>query len=1099
MKTRLSILLIILWSASVFGADFLHVNVGSITAFQAISIVTGQVATISLTITNPAPTNGTLTVNGFQLQWTNSPVRGNQMQLTNTVNQGAINLFNAITNSLNQSFGLASSPASFNATISSATVSMSVSNGYSLIVSNDWSTWATFGTVTNSGGTVPVGGSGTTIVNNITQTGSGGVTNGDASLIITNLALGAPSFYTGKVAYASIPYLQSIGIVPTNATLAALANGNANGLTNIVQTIHPSSTVGVTGPDAQNGYTFTASATPGVITNGQSGVTKLTALTLLNGLLFDSGQNLIISNDTLWSAALSSPIANFGSKNGNAGSFNYENSLVFNEGTNVAWVFYDKNGALTPANQLVDSNELVQLGVFNSVTGGVGLAGATVTVVSNVLEVGLNAFGGGPIQTTNLSFFAGLHDGSTNSQLINVIGNLEKVVTNTTGLSASPVTYVFSNEPPSTLSEELYLYAPVSPTNNVVVNFVFAGNVSGWTFKGPGSNGFTLAQGSTMYLPIHVDGPVQQMYIPIPTSATPVTNSTVAFGTGFTLTQGGTGQVGNTYFPTSIVSAVTQSAIGSNGVLVAATSPTTTVFSADTSGTSPIVSTGALASAISTNAGALSGVATTNLVAGSTNTTGSAVFGTVGAVTIGGVPFAEITSAIATGFASASLTGVFNQVSGVFPGVLSALLGVKEKSPATYWWLLQGAGSNYNTFVISGSELTNVGGFAAVVAATYTNGWLFTSTNGVGPNATWYTNNANALGAAVAGEFETTGTSSATNSLTFANNTSITNLLPSLPIGCSIWRNGQTLLFSNNITAWTNSLTTGDVGYVNGGTYTLTNTILTFDGLTGVVVNSYQPQIFSYWNSSASAIGEAMSFQNCTNLQVNGDWNIQAIFLSGYNTNLNSQLFGIAYSQWVYINGMHAQIQMNEQPAPSKVKAIPIVSGNQNIYINNCKIGNVENYSGGETQQIASIGAFHGNAIAANYTIVLNGCYFYGDAWDLGINNQGDNASIACSTGIPFAVNSWALSNPNANGVSGTNGDSYTVIFGGFETNENMSYYLPGTRADTLQTVTNAVKSVPPDWNLLRNLTGSNDWQATIPTPAGTNYNSHIYGASGLL
>jgi hypothetical protein len=290
--------------------------------------------------------------------------------------------------------------------------------------------------------------------------------------------------------------------------------------------------------------------------------------------------------------------------------------------------------------------------------------------------------------------------------------------------------------------------------------------------------------------------------------------------------------------------------------------------------------------------------------------------------------------------------------------------------------------------------------------------------------------------------------------------------LQGLPIGCSIYRpsTGATLLYSNNITAWANAVQNGDNAFVIGGSYSYTNFVFPWRGLSGIVVRAVSPQIQSIFTTGSNnlpytgGIGELMALDNATNCWILGDWNVRVIFTSTYPTHLNAQLLAASLASYnVWFEGMHAQIEVQTLPLPSQDKALVFVSGASHIYVNNCRFGYIADYPGGETNNTAacSVSVFHGNASPG--TIYFNNDIFYGYQW----SGFGTNNIVPAA----YVYNCWGI-DENAYGVFPAN-DAYTTVLGTFDTNENLTYFLPGTPLPQIPINTNSLKRTPPDWGNL--------------------------------
>jgi hypothetical protein len=303
--------------------------------------------------------------------------------------------------------------------------------------------------------------------------------------------------------------------------------------------------------------------------------------------------------------------------------------------------------------------------------------------------------------------------------------------------------------------------------------------------------------------------------------------------------------------------------------------------------------------------------------------------------------------------------------------------------------------------------------------------------------------------------------------------------LQGLPMGCSIYRpsTGATLLYSNNITAWANAVQSGDSAFIIGGSYSYTNFVFPWMGLSGITVRAVSPQIQSVFTAGSNniptsgGIGQLFDLSNGTNDYILGDWNARIIFAPTYPTHINAQLLSAgagAYNVW--FDGMHAQIELEAPPQPSQDKALVFVTGASHIYVDNCRIGYIANYPGGETNEAAacSIGAFHGNASPGS--IYFNNDIFYGYQWScFGTNNF-----------IPavYIYNSWAI---DETGYILPGNDAYPTAFGTFDTNENLSYFLPGSPLPQIPVSANSLKRTPPDWG---NISASaiNFGSASTPT-----------------
>jgi hypothetical protein len=279
--------------------------------------------------------------------------------------------------------------------------------------------------------------------------------------------------------------------------------------------------------------------------------------------------------------------------------------------------------------------------------------------------------------------------------------------------------------------------------------------------------------------------------------------------------------------------------------------------------------------------------------------------------------------------------------------------------------------------------------------------------------------------------------------------------------GCYIVRAGNTLSFGTNIQGWANSITNDDTAYVVGGSYSLTNCIFNWNGLSGAVICAIRPQIVDVFTAQVGGIGELISMDNSTNCTVLGDWNARCIFAPTYPPNADAAIID-GNGLNITVDGMHAQLERQAQPSPGgQDKALVFVSGAQNIVLKNLIIGTRNNYPGGETNWSSApwVSAFHGNSVT-NVTIVSS--IFYGDVWH-GFSVQTNEFTI---------YNCWALDESSIFS-SWTSFEPLYASCGSFDTNENNSYWLPGTPPEQMPPVPTAVKRVPPDWNLPR-MVGTN-------------------------
>jgi hypothetical protein len=274
--------------------------------------------------------------------------------------------------------------------------------------------------------------------------------------------------------------------------------------------------------------------------------------------------------------------------------------------------------------------------------------------------------------------------------------------------------------------------------------------------------------------------------------------------------------------------------------------------------------------------------------------------------------------------------------------------------------------------------------------------------------------------------------------------------------GCYIVRAGNNLSFGANIQGWANAITNGDAAYVIGGSYNLTNTIFNWAGLSGVTVCAIAPQITDVFTYQPNGFGWLINLIGATNFLVLGDWNARCIFTSTYPPSVDAAIVDGDAGINITVDGMHAQLEREAQPNPGgQDKALIFVSGAQNIILKNLKIGCRNNYPGGETNWLCSpwVSAFHGNPVT-NVTFVS--CVFYGDVWH-GFSVQTNEFTI---------YNCWALDESSI--FSGW--ASFEPLYGScgsFDTNENNSYWLPGTPPQQMSPVPYAGKRTPPDWNVL--------------------------------
>jgi hypothetical protein len=299
--------------------------------------------------------------------------------------------------------------------------------------------------------------------------------------------------------------------------------------------------------------------------------------------------------------------------------------------------------------------------------------------------------------------------------------------------------------------------------------------------------------------------------------------------------------------------------------------------------------------------------------------------------------------------------------------------------------------------------------------------------------------------------------------------------------GCYIVRAGTNISFGSNIAAWAGAVQSGDAAMINGGFYVVTNFNFNWSGKRDLLLSAVHSAIslvYTSYNITPSfPPGCSIILENCTNVLCTGDWNLRAIFTSTYPVDKFAYLIDAGHqSANITFDGLHVQMELQSQPIGGEDKALVAVSGGNiisNIVFENCRVGYIPEYSGGETDNANApvIGAFHGNGDTPAVTI--NNCIFYGGRWH----------GLGWTTGnTPWAhiYNSWGL---DGTSYVNPNYDSYTAVLGSIDATESLSYYLPGTPLPQMQVVTNAVKRVPPDWNL-PTISGTN----VTYTIGGTNY-----------
>jgi len=296
-------------------------------------------------------------------------------------------------------------------------------------------------------------------------------------------------------------------------------------------------------------------------------------------------------------------------------------------------------------------------------------------------------------------------------------------------------------------------------------------------------------------------------------------------------------------------------------------------------------------------------------------------------------------------------------------------------------------------------------------------------------------------------------------------NSTVTGATNALPLGCSILRGTNTIYFGDNITNWSTSIISGDSAFVVGGKYVLTNFCFLWYWQTNTTIEAIGPQIQDIITTGVGFPGgnaRVIDMEHSLNCQILGDWNIREIFTSAFCAGAGEDvsLLVIDADANVTVDGFHGQYEV---PANGVCYGnAPFVTEmccvDTNCCIKNAKIGTWFGSPGATTGQ-AWIGAFDNEP---NNTVFFVNDIFYGDEWQAVDNWLG-------STIVPF-YNCYVL---DPNGIITGTALQQLSVMGTIDTNENATYWLPGTPPDVCAVPTNSMKRMPPDCGTFTSLTAT--------------------------
>ncbi|MGO9611311.1 MAG: hypothetical protein ACLPT4_16965 [Verrucomicrobiia bacterium] len=290
------------------------------------------------------------------------------------------------------------------------------------------------------------------------------------------------------------------------------------------------------------------------------------------------------------------------------------------------------------------------------------------------------------------------------------------------------------------------------------------------------------------------------------------------------------------------------------------------------------------------------------------------------------------------------------------------------------------------------------------------------------------------------------------------------------------------------ISNWAANWTSGDTAIAIGGQYNLTNVIFSFIGLSNVVAEALGTQIIdvftTYMVGSADGAYEgAFYFDGAVGVQMLGDWNFREIFAPNNACYQDTMLFSFRQATDCVVDGFHGQYEFFSTANIGWPYPIIAATANLNNSIRNSKIG-LWNGTGNQWSA-PSLGSFHGNNSIANALVLVNDV-FYGDPF---------GGATPVWTGMtnpppPTFYNCFAIDDHTA-GVSqyASGGTAMSLYCGTIDTNENATYWLPGTPVDVCPPLSGTMKRIPPDCGTL---TGG----LTVYDSTGTNLLLSVTGTS---